>query len=101
MDRDVLKTWAVPWKLPLMLGGSCSWLHRFFHRLHRLPEGRALFRVEGDRNRRELPLTAHEERARCLGHPGEGGERDLAAARAAKIDGSQLRRVLHVLGLDG
>ena len=89
-----------PLEAPADAGRQLQPAHRFFHRLHRLPEGRALLRIEGDGDRRELPLTAHEERARCLGHLGEGGERDLTAACAAKIDGSQLRRVLHVLGLD-
>ena len=70
-----------------------------FDRLHRLPEGGALLEVEGDRDGGELPLPADQERARRLGRLGDGGERHLAAAAAAKIDGPQLPGVLLYSGL--
>ena len=102
LARETLKAWAVPWKLPAMLAGRSQLAGQpSSTACHRLSQGGAALQVEGDGDRRELPLAADREGARRLRHPGDGAQRHLAAAAAAKVERPQLPGVLLKLGLDG
>jgi hypothetical protein len=67
LARAARNAWAVPWKLPWMLGGQPEAARRPLDRGDRLAEGRPRRQVERQRHRRELSPGAETTSGAVVG----------------------------------
>src|SRR5215475_13775178 len=86
LASEAWKAWAVPWKLPWMLGGEAELACPPLDGGDGVAERDAGGEVEGERHGGELRLVVHGQRGRGELVATEGGQRHLGTVGRAHVE---------------